>query len=149
MSLETVRAAVQCLINQQRTERGLPPLTVSAQLDNSAQEWTVEMVRTGNFGHGSDPFARMSAAGYNWQAAAENLATGQRTPQAVVAAWMGSVSHCRTILNPAFSNVGTGEAPAPVRGWSRRPATWTEDFGLLTGARPPSHNASAANACPY
>jgi uncharacterized protein YkwD len=147
LSLQAVRAAVVCLINQQRTERGLPPLTVAPQLDDSAQQWTVEMVQTGNFGHG-DPFGRMSAAGYEWQAAGENIATGQQTPRAVVAGWMASVTHCRTILNPDFRNVGTGETPSPVRGWAQKPATWTQDFGLLIGARAPSHNAAAANACP-
>jgi uncharacterized protein YkwD len=149
MSLQAVRAAVVCLINRQRTEHGLPPLTVSAQLNRSAQDWAVTMVWTDDFSHGSDPFARISAAGYAWQAAGENIATGQPTPDAVVASWMASPGHCRMILSPEFRNVGTGEIPAPVTGSSTGPATWAQDFGLLAGARSPSHDSVPADRCPY
>lgn len=149
LTLTLVREAVVCLINLQRTERGLPALTDSPRLDDSAQQWSDEMVRTGQFGHGTDFTARVSAAGYQWQAAAENVATGQRTPHAVVAAWMASAEHCQTILNPEFRNVGTGESPHPVPGYAKHEATWTQDFGLMEGNRPPSHDARPASACPY
>jgi len=107
------------------------------------------MVRSGQLGHGSDFGARISAAGYDWQVAGENVASGQPTARAVVAAWMASEEHCQTILNPGFRNVGTGEVPQPVPGVSRRPATWTEDFGLLMDNRPLSRDARPASACPY
>jgi uncharacterized protein YkwD len=149
LSLQAVRAAVVCLINRERRERGLPPLTASPSLNKSAQDWTVRMVWTGDFSHGSNPFARMSAAGYDWKTAGENIATGQPTPETVVSAWMASLAHCRMILDPAFRNVGTGETPAPVSGASSGPATWTEDFGLPAGARWPSHDSIPAKRCPY
>ena len=42
--------------------------------------------------------ARITAAGYAWSRAAENIAAGQRDPAAVMAAWMDSAGHRRNIL---------------------------------------------------
>jgi uncharacterized protein YkwD len=150
-SLKTLRPAVLCLINQQRTRRGLPPLRASDQLNRSAQGWTQTMVRTGRFTHGpGDAFARrISATGYNWQTAGENIATGFPTPRSVVAGWMASTDHCRNILNPSFRDVGTGEVDAPVATFASGPATWTQDFGLRMGASAPSRNRRPMNGCPY
>jgi uncharacterized protein YkwD len=146
-----MRAAVVCLINQQRRDNGLPSLTVSPSLNHSAQGWTGVMVATGNFTHGpGTAFAsRISAAGYDWQSAGENIATGYSTPRQVVAAWMASTDHCRNILDPSFRNVGTGEIPAAVGGFGSGPATWTQDFGLLMSQSPLSGNDGPQSGCPY
>jgi len=144
-----MRAAVVCLIDKQRVERGLPALTVSAKLNSSAQSWNDSMVAGGDFSQGTDFARRISAAGYDWQTAGENIATGYPTPQAVVAGWIASTDHCRNILDPSFRNVGTGETPAPVGGWAGGPATWTQDFALPMGQRPASRNWGPADGCPY
>jgi uncharacterized protein YkwD len=150
-SVDLMRTAVVCLINQQRNERGLPSLTVSSQLNDSAQSWNDEMVATGDFSHGpGTAFARrISAAGYNWQMAGENIATGYLTPSDAVNAWMASTEHCRNILDPSFRNVGTGETPAPVAGFASGPATWTQDFGLSMTQSPLSSNTGPQSGCPY
>ena len=148
-SVDAMRAAVVCLVNQQRNARGLPSLTASPQLDSSAQAWTNVMVATGNFTHGpGTAFAgRISAAGYNWQFAGENIAAGYGTPSAAVGAWMASPDHCRNILDPSFRNVGTGESTGAVG--DNGTGTWTQDFGLLASQPPLSHNAAPQNGCPY
>jgi uncharacterized protein YkwD len=150
-SADAIRAAVVCLINQQRNERGLPSLTVSSQLNDSAQGWNDAMVATGNFSHGpGTAFAtRISAAGYDWQMAGENIATGYPTPSDVVNAWMASTDHCRNILDPTFRNVGTGETPAPVDGFATDAATFTQDFGLQMTQSPLSSNTGPQSGCPY
>jgi uncharacterized protein YkwD len=140
--------AVVCLINQQRGERGLPPLAVSEKLDRSAQGWTTTMVARGEFSHANFS-ARLGAVRYDWQNAGENIATGYPTPRAAVDAWMASPEHCRNILDPAFRDVGSGERPAPVRGWATGPATWTQDFGLTMTRSAPSHDAGPQAGCPY
>jgi uncharacterized protein YkwD len=146
-----MRAAVVCLVDQQRARHGLPALAASGQLDRSAQAWTNTMVLTGEFTHGpGNAFAgRISATGYNWQTAGENIATGFPTPRSVVAAWMASTDHCRNILDPAFKDVGTGERGAAVGSVASGPATWTQDFGLQMGHSAPSHNQGPMNGCPY
>jgi uncharacterized protein YkwD len=145
--LAEVRRAVLCLVNHQRTERGLPPLRPSRALERSAQAWTREMVRVQFFSSGSDLATRISAAGYSWRAAGENIAAGFATARAVVEGWMGSTGHCRNILDPQYANVGTGEIPSRLLGL--RPAVWTQDFALHAGARAPSGDYGPMDRCPY
>ena len=66
------------------------------------------MVASDVFSHGTNFAARISAVGYVWRAAGENIATGFQTPRGVVNAWMASTGHCQNILNPTYGNVGTG-----------------------------------------
>lgn len=148
ISRQAVKRAVVCLINRQRTERGLPALRENKRLDRSAQGWTNSMVRHGYFSHGSNFAARISAVGFNWSAAGENIATGFSTPRQVVAAWMASTGHCQNILSPQYSEVGTGVDHQGVRGYGG-PSTWTQDFALPMGAHAPSGNYGPANGCPY
>ena len=144
-----LRSAVVCLINQQRALRHLPPLHASALLNRSAQNWTDVMVRTHQFTHGANFAARISATGYAWRAAGENIATGYGTPHAVVRGWMASAGHCENILNPTYRDVGTGVDAHPVSGFSTGGATWTQDFALGVNQSPPSHNFGPAGGCPY
>ena len=148
-SSDAMRAAVTCLINQQRVSRHLPPLRDQTRLDRSAQGWTDWMIRSGAFWHGSDFATRITAAGYDWSAAGENIATGFATPRAVVSAWMASTGHCQNILDPSFSNVGTGIGRNPVSASSSGGAAWTQDFGLPMGQPAPSTNFGPAHGCPY
>jgi uncharacterized protein YkwD len=148
-SVDAMRAAVVCLINQRRSERGLPSLTVSSRLNSSAQAWNNVMVSANIFTHGTNFAGRISAVGYDWQYAGENIATGYPTPSAVVRAWMASPDHCRNILDPHFRNVGTGESPAGIASQQSGRATWTQDFGLQMGQSPPSSHTGPQNGCPY
>lgn len=145
----TLDAAVVCLINQQRVAHGLPGLVANSKLDASAQSWTTWMVANGQFTHGSNFADRISAVGYDWQTAGENIATGFATPTQVVTAWMASPDHCRNILDPDFRDVGTAMVDAPVAGWASGPATWTQDFGLDMYVAAPSSNTGPENGCPY
>ena len=148
ISSQATRDAVVCLINEQRAAHRLPPLHESPLLDRSAQGWTNSMVASGSFTHGADFGARISAAGFRWSSAGENIATGYATPAAVVNAWMHSAPHCQNILNPTYASIGTGVL-ARVVGSPHRGATWTQDFALAAGHRAPSGNWGPANACPY
>ncbi len=146
-SRQAMRDAVLCLINAQRRLHHLPALHVSARLDRSAQSWTDEMVNTANFSHGMNFAGRISAAGYDWSSAGENIATGFRTPREVVQGWMASPGHCENILDPTYESVGTGVNSRPLGRYGG--ATWTQDFGLWMGHRPPSGNDGPAQGCPY
>jgi uncharacterized protein YkwD len=140
--------AVVCLINEQRARHHLPRLHANRRLDRSAQGWTNTMVRDGMFSHGADFASRISAVGFSWSRAGENIATGFETPATVVNAWMGSTGHCENILSPSFADVGTGVSRRGVPGAGTR-GTWTQDFGLPMGHHQPSGNSGPANGCPY
>jgi uncharacterized protein YkwD len=148
-SIPAMRAAVVCLINQERAAHGLPPLRANDRLDSSAQAWSNRMVATHSFTHGTNFAARISAAGFRWSSAGENIATGYVTPRQVVNGWMGSTGHCENILSPTYRDVGTGVNRRPIGGYASGPATWTQDFALPMGKSAPSRSWGPATHCPY
>ena len=142
-----LRSAVVCLVNRERTERGLPRLRTNHDLNHSAQHWTNEMVRRRIFTHGHDFAARITRAGFHWSRAGENIAAGFPTPASVVAAWMASTGHCENIFNPAYRSIGTGVSGGAALIHAH--GTWTQDFALRVGRRPASHDHRPAAGCPY
>lgn len=144
-----MREAVTCLVNRERTRRGLPALQESRLLDRSAQGWSDKMVAIDQFTHGLDFAARLAAVGFDWSFAGENIATGFGTPADVVRAWMASSGHCRNILDPHFSRVGTGINRHAIAVLGTGPGTWTQDFALPASAQPPSGNHGPQNGCPH
>ena len=136
-----------CLINRERTEHHLPKLVADRRLDRSAQRWSDTMVSDTEFSHGTAFTDRISAAGFDWSQAGEDIATGFATPQAVVHAWMASPGHCANILDPAYREVGTGIVNGAITGSSSAGATWTQDFGRLMGQRALSGDVGPAHAC--
>ena len=147
-SAPILRAAVVCLANQQRVNRGLPPMVENSVLDGTAQMWTNTLVAQHIFEHGNFT-QRLDGAGYDWSNAGENIATGYDTPASVVAAWMASPEHCQNVLNPNFADIGVGVDPQLVDPSLGNGATWTQDFGLTMLAPYPSHNTGPMNGCPY
>lgn len=137
-----VRSATLCLINVERTSRGLRRLRASKQLRKAATNYSRTMVRKRFFDHvgprGSTMVSRIKRTNYlkrgvrDW-ALGENIgwASGSlATPRQMVRIWMDSAGHRKNILNRRFRHVGIGVATgAPVRGKVRRAATYTTDFG--------------------
>jgi uncharacterized protein YkwD len=153
VSAQTMRDAIVCLVNQERKRFHLPLLHENSKLDHSAQAHTDDMVRHSYFAHnsqnGADPGKRISAAGYHWSWWGENIATGYPTPASVMRAWMSDIGHCQNILLPQFADIGVGVNPHGIKSEGTGPSTWTQDFGLRSGANPPSHNSKPANGCPH
>jgi uncharacterized protein YkwD len=145
---QAMRKAVVCLINKQRTARHLPALQEQSQLERSAQGWTNTMVAHDDFTHGAEFWTRIQAAGFDWQFAGENIASGFATPREVVTAWMASQGHCRNILDPQYASVGTGISSRAVGSAASGAATWTQDFGTTLAQHAPSDNWGPANSCP-
>jgi uncharacterized protein YkwD len=98
---------------------------------------------------GSSPGARLDQAGYRWAAWGEILASGYPTPRRAVKAWLRSGEHCPIMLSPEYSELGVGVVQGAVTGVATSPGTWTVDFGLPAGTRPPSGNSGPANSCPH
>jgi uncharacterized protein YkwD len=107
------------------------------------------MVEGNFFSHGSNFAARISAVGFNWASAGENIATGYSSPSEVVNGWMASTGHCQNILNPSFRDLGTGVRWSGLRGYGTGPGTWTEDFALPMGQHGMSGNYGPMHRCPY
>ena len=115
-------ARVVTLINAQRANAGLKPVTVNATLMAEAQRFSDVQAQLRTLSHrGTDNTTagqRLTAAGYRWAFYGENLAAGQETPEAVVAAWMASPGHRANILAPKAREIGIGhtvKADDPAR----------------------------------
>ncbi|MCC6750495.1 MAG: CAP domain-containing protein [Deltaproteobacteria bacterium] len=106
------------------------PLGFNESIRTAARGHSSDMAEKGYFAHegldGSTPMQRMLDAGYNGTAFGENIAAGQRTPEEVVTAWMGSPGHCQNIMHPAFRVTGVGYIAAPASPYKH---FWTQNFG--------------------
>ncbi|HEX6275356.1 MAG TPA: CAP domain-containing protein [Polyangiaceae bacterium] len=122
------------LVDQRRSEGGTcgsesfgraAPLAVDAALRCAARNHSRDMATRGFFAHespdGEKPEDRITRAGFEWSAIGENIAQGQRTPAAVMEAWMASPGHCANILDPRFDFIGVG--------YDGDGAFWTQTFG--------------------
>ena len=98
--------------NYRRSLYGCPPLMLNQQLLAAGQSHSDDMAINDFFSHtgsdGSSPWQRIQAAGYSYSLAAENIAAGYSTPQAVVQGWMNSPGHRDNILNCALQEIGVG-----------------------------------------
>lgn len=100
------------LTNIERSKLSLSPLTLNTQLLNAATNHSQNMALQDFFSHtgkdGSSLGSRISATGYKFSAAAENIAAGSSTPEQVVSSWMNSSGHRANILNPNLKEIGIG-----------------------------------------
>lgn len=114
------------LVNAERAKAGCAPLTINDKLMTAAQRHSQDQADHQRMSHdgsdGSDVGERLDRVGYAWRAYGENVAWNQRTPAAVMDAWMNSPGHRANILNCSFTEIGVGVAT------SNGPY-WTQDFG--------------------
>lgn len=106
-----------------------PPLVSNAALDQAALAHSSEMAALRYFSHqgqdGSQVGDRAKRAGYNWHHIGENIASGMRTPEEAVAGWVASPGHCANLMNPAFTDMGSGYGKSQESGI----VFWTQVFG--------------------
>jgi len=108
------------LTNQQRSSNGIASLRDNAQLDQAAQAKATDMFAKNYWAHnsptGATPWSFILDSGYQYSAAAENLAMDFLTSNAVLDAWMGSTEHRTNILNGAYSDVGIAVLNGTLQG---------------------------------
>jgi uncharacterized protein YkwD len=142
VSVTDARDAVLCLMNAERTARGLKRLRAQPDLAEAAGRFARQMVRDRFFDHaspgGSTMVSRIKATSYlrdavRWTVG-ENLAWGtgtKATPRATVDAWMHSADHRANLLDRGFAEVGIGiaaGAPAELQA-DETGGTYVTDFG--------------------
>lgn len=98
------------LVNIERADAGLAPLTMDATLSAAAQRRAQEIDES--FSHtrpdGSSCFTVLKDFGITYRACGENIAKGSPTPERVVEGWMNSAGHRANILNQNFTTIGVG-----------------------------------------
>ena len=98
------------LVNEERAAEGLAPLELHMDATAAAQVRAEEAKKS--FSHtrpdGSKCFTALADAGVSYMSAGENLAGKIKTPEKVVAAWMGSPGHRKNIMSEKYSYIGVG-----------------------------------------
>ena len=98
--------------NGQRTANGQTALSLNSLLNQAAQAKANDMASRDYWSHntpdGQTPWTFITATGYSYQTAGENLAYGFTTAAATVDGWMNSPGHRANILNVAYREVGFG-----------------------------------------
>lgn len=155
VDMPQVESATLCLLNAERTSRGLTALRANGRLRNAAVIHSRDMVSGHYFSHedlsGGGPEDRIGQAGYlprfgPW-VIGENIAWGTdnlATPRAIVRAWMNSMPHRRNILYSDFRDIGVGIAlgvPDPSLGDG---ATYSTEFGARSRDLTRVHRAHRA-----
>ncbi len=101
------------LINDFRKENGLPPVKLSAELNDAATKYSQTQQKMGKMGHGIDGTEfgdRAKAAGYNGFPANENVAQGQQSAEEAFQSWKESPGHRANMLSQDINEIGLGRA---------------------------------------
>lgn len=133
-----VSRKVLALVNEARSQarkcgrssfNAVPPLKLSAQLNQAALIHSQDMLRNNLFQHagsdGSKVADRVTRVGYPWRTVGENVATGAETPEAVVQGWLNSPGHCANMMSLGFTEMGVAFAVDPK---TEAGIYWTQVF---------------------
>jgi hypothetical protein len=101
------------LINIERAAAGLNPLELYEPLMMAARFKAQSMSDLDYFSHESPVYGAFQNIsreifGIPPRSMGENLASGHRTPEAVVQGWMNSEAHRNNIMNPDYTRIGVG-----------------------------------------
>jgi uncharacterized protein YkwD len=159
LSQAAMESSITCLVNDQRTSRGLQPVAPNGNLREAAVSHSNEMVNQGYFEHTSPSgvtfMDRIESTGYmhgarSWTVG-ENLVWGSgplSTPQALVTAWMNSPPHRENLLRPNFREMGLAAVTGtPVSRSDGDGVTVSSEYGTRTfTAKKPKHKGKAKKA---
>ncbi|MET8277553.1 CAP domain-containing protein [Micromonospora sp. NPDC005174] len=111
------------LVNAERAKAGCKALSIDDKLMTAAQRHSQDQADHSKMSHtgsdGSDTGVRLDRVGYAWRTYGENVAWNQKTPAAVMDAWMNSSGHRANILNCAFTEIGVGIASSNGPYWTQ------------------------------
>src|SRR3990167_4986150 len=108
------------LTNGKRAQSGLAALSFNSQLSQAAVSKVQDMYAADYWAHnspsGRTPWSFISASGYRYLYAGENLARDFSDASSVVDAWMASPSHRSNILDDHFREIGVAVASGNLEG---------------------------------
>jgi cell division septation protein DedD len=149
--------------NQQRTANSESVLNLNSQLNSAAQAKANDMVARDYWSHttpdGQQPWTFITAAGYTYTAAGENLAYGFDSSDAVITGWMNSAEHRANILGTSYKDVGFGIASSSnfvgtgpeivvVAMYGAQQETNTVNISFSVGTKPTSSPVSTETPAP-
>lgn len=118
LRVEYTTANLTKFTNVERARYNLQPVTENQLLDRSAQAKCEHMVLHNYWEHyapdGTTPWYFITAQGYSYHYAGENLGYGYANAEQMLFGWMNSPKHKENIVKPAYTEVGFGICTAPT-----------------------------------
>ncbi len=112
--MKALETEVIRLVNVERAKAGLSALAENSEISRIARIKSEDFINNNYFAHNSPtygtPFDMLRSYGITFTAAAENIASGQRTAADVMNSWMNSSGHRANILNSTYNQTGVGVA---------------------------------------
>jgi uncharacterized protein YkwD len=119
-SATSTAAKLLLLTNLERQKAGLNILCLNTKLSEAAQNKAMSMALNGYFSHtgpqGQSFDFWITATGYKYTRAGENLAVNFKNIEDAHTAWMKSPSHKKNVLNPDFTELGFGSEKGLYKG---------------------------------
>jgi uncharacterized protein YkwD len=146
LSIDQIETSLTCLINEERTSRGLQAVVPNGDLRRAGLSHSNEMVADGYFEHTSPTgltfLDRIVSTGYtnasSW-IVGENLVWGSgsySSPQSMVTAWMNSPPHRENILKEKFREIGVAAVRGTPEGVSNPDGiTVSSEYGYRAGKK--------------
>lgn len=108
------------LTNQERAKSGLAPLSLNAKLSSAASAKASDMFQNQYWAHvspsGKEPWFFITASGYSYRLAGENLARDFNHATDMVLAWMNSPTHRANIMNGRYTEIGLAVVNGQLQG---------------------------------
>ena len=157
-SVPTAKTATVCLLNHERSARGLLPLAAEPELESAAGSYAQAMVGGRFFSHVSPGGQTIADRLATYVGSGQQSETGEiiawgvntlATPSSIVKGWMASDGHRENILGERFEDIGVGIAGGtPSGGLPAVSATYVTMFGSRAGgsSAPTPVRASASSA---
>lgn len=112
--IKTLESEVIRLVNAERAKAGRTALVENYEVNKAAKIKSEDFINNNYFSHNSPiygtPFDMLRSFGIAFTAAAENIASGQKTAAEVMNTWMNSSGHRANILNSTYNQIGVGVA---------------------------------------
>ena len=141
---------IVALTNGKRAQSGLAALSFNSQLSQAAASKAQDMYAADYWAHnspsGKTPWSFISASGYRYLYAGENLARDFSDASSVVDAWMASPSHRSNILDDHFREIGVAVASGDLAG--REVVLVVQMFGTPVSAIPATQPLVQASPVP-
>ena len=107
-----------------------PAVAWNAKLTQAADGHSQDMAARNYFDHtsvdGRTFDQRISATGYSWSSAGENIAAGYSSVDAVMDGWTRSAGHCANLMSQNFTEMGVACVPGTTSTTYRN--YWTMDL---------------------
>ena len=113
-SLEEYQKIILKGVNIEREKNNLKPLKIDNRLNKIAVIKAKDMAREKKMSHTSKKFGAtfnlIKKENIHFTKAAENIASGHKTPEFVVERWLKSKGHHKNILGKDYRFIGIGKA---------------------------------------